>query len=261
MKTFISLLLFIISVPAFAITWQENADIKTIFENAKVAGTFVLYDVANDSYTGVNQKRAHARFLPASTFKIPNTLIGLQTKAVASVGDIFPWDKQPYWNKAWEKDMNLREAMKVSSVPVYQALARRIGKDNMQCYVSLFHYGNELIGSKIDLFWLRSPLKISAIEQTRFLAELAQGALPVDAVHQEAVRDITLQEKGNNWALHAKTGWVTASNPDIGWWVGWIIKDGQIYAFALNMPILNESELPKRIELGKACLKVLGLIP
>jgi beta-lactamase class D len=39
-------------------------------------------------------------------------------------------------------------------------------------------YGNTEIGTAVDTFWLPGPLKISAVEQTRFLAKLAQDALP-----------------------------------------------------------------------------------
>src|SRR5690606_10185028 len=116
-------------------------------------------------------------FVPASTFKIPNTLIGLATGAVKSVDEIFPYGGQPQPFKTWEKDMGLREAITLSNVPVYQELARRIGLERMQLNLLNMDFGNNEIGTVVDRFWLDGPLKISAVEQTRFLAKLAQGQL------------------------------------------------------------------------------------
>lgn len=76
---------------------------------------------------------------------------------------------------------------------------------------------------------------------------------------QNSVRDITLLERGNGWELHGKTGWENAPSKGVGWWVGWVTKDDCVYAFALNIDILEESDAGKRIKLGKACLKALGI--
>ena len=57
-----------------------------------------------------------------------------------------------------------------------------------------------------------------------------------------------------------KTGWQTATDPGIGWWVGWIERDEKIYAFALNIDMNNINDARLRTELGVASLKVLGLL-
>lgn len=44
----------------------------------------------------------------------------------------------------------------------------------MRANVSRLGYGNAEIGQVVDNFWLVGPLKISAMEQTRFLLRLAQ---------------------------------------------------------------------------------------
>jgi beta-lactamase class D len=246
---------------ADAIDWEESAKISTIFKDSGMNGTFVLYDVAAQKFIGHDKKRAGSRFIPASTFKIPNSLIGLSVGAVKSVDDIIPYKGDPNpFIKAWAKDMGLREAIALSNVPIYMELAKRIGLERMQEGIEHLDYGNKQIGTVADTFWLAGPLKISAIEQTLFLARLAQGTLPLPQENQSSVREITLLERGTSWELHGKTGWENAPSKGIGWWVGWVKKNNRIYAFAINIDIQKESDANKRIEIGKACLKSLEIL-
>lgn len=254
----IACLLFMLTRPAFA--WQDDARISALFAAQKLSGTFVLLDVASGTMSGHDAARANTRFIPASTFKIPNTLIGLTTGAVKSVDEILPYGGQPQPYPQWEKDMNLRDAIKVSNVPVYQELARRIGMQRMQENMARLHYGNGETGSVVDRFWLDGPLQISAVEQVQFLAQLAQGKLPFPKEAQDGVLDITLLEKNERWTLHGKTGWGTATKPGIGWWVGWVEKQGRIYAFALNIDMQSAEDVPKRMALGKASLAASGIL-
>jgi beta-lactamase class D len=239
---------------------MESPKLEILFREARIEGTFVLYDRSANSFIGYNKVRAETRFIPASTFKIPNSLIGLSTKAVKNVDEILPYGggKQPA--AAWEKDMSLRDAIKISNIPIYQELARRIGLENMQKSVAELHYGNAEIGSVVDVFWLKGPLEISPIEQTRFLADLAEKKLPFPLEAQEAVCEIIMVEQGNGWTLFAKTGTVAQQNPQIGWWVGWVEKGGRIYSFAINLNLQKPEDAGKRVELGRACLEVLEIL-
>jgi beta-lactamase class D len=126
--------------------------------------------------------------------------------------------------------------------------------------VAKLGYGNEEIGTSVDTFWLLGPLRISAVEQTQFLANLAQEALPYPRTVQEKVREIIVVEKSANGMLYGKTGWENAPGPGVGWWVGWVQKDKRIYAFALNIDMQNASDANKRVELGKASLAALGVL-
>jgi beta-lactamase class D len=253
-------LLILTSHPTYAVDWQDSPEIEKLFKQYQVTGTFVLFDVSNNRMTGINQFQAATRIIPASTFKIPNTLIGLAVGAVKNVDEQFHYDGKPRFMKEWEKDMGLREAIKVSNVPVYQELARRIGLAKMRKNLKKIDYGNNDIGHVVDTFWLVGPLKISALEQAHFLARLAQNQLPFPVEIQAQVREIALLEQGNSWRLYGKTGWNRIDNPDVGWWVGWVENNKRIYSFALNIEIPNESYLPKRMELGKACLKALKVL-
>lgn len=254
------LLAFLLLLTPSAFAWQDDPRASALFDAQQLQGTFVLLDVASGQISGHNATRAGTRFIPASTFKIPNTLIGLDAGSVKNVDEILPYGGQPQPYPQWEKDMSLRDAIKVSNVPIYQELARRTGLQRMQESVTRLHYGNGDIGTVVDRFWLDGPLQISAVEQVQFLAQLAQGKLPFPAELQASVRDITLLEKNERWALHGKTGWGTAVKPGIGWWVGWVEKQGRIYAFALNIDMHSAADAPRRIELGKACLTAAGVL-
>lgn len=260
MKALLTALLALFSLQGYSSEWTESPEVGELFKRAGVTGTFVLYDVDAGRFVGHNQARSKVRFIPASTFKIPNSLIGLAVEAVQDVDDILPYGGKPQSFAVWEKDMGLREAITLSNVPIYQELARRIGLERMRENVSKLGYGNGRIGATVDTFWLEGPLKISAIEQARFLARLAQGQLPLPADVQASVREIVLLEQGDNWRLYGKTGWENAPNSGIGWWVGWVKKDDHVYAFALNIDIQKATDADKRIEIGKASLAALGVL-
>jgi beta-lactamase class D len=241
--------------------WEDNKTIAKLFAQKKLKGTFAMYDVSEDKWIGYNSKRANTRYIPASTYKIPNSLIGLSVGAVKGVDDVFPYDGKPFWREVCMKDMDMREAFKLSCVPYYQDLARKIGLEQMQAAVKKLDYGNEDIGSKVDQFWLDGPLKISAIEQTKFLAKLAQKSLPFPIEAQEQIHDIAKIDQGDDWVLYGKTGWTGKSKkPSVGWWVGWVQKGDKVYAFALNIDMPKMEDANKRIELGRDSLKELGVL-
>lgn len=246
---------------ALALDWQDSQEVAKLFTAAGLHGTFVLYDASADRFTGHDRARAETRYIPASTFKIPNSLIGLSVGAVHDVDEVLPYGGQPQPFKEWEQDMGLRSAIRVSNVPVYQELARRIGLERMRANVAKLGYGNGEIGAVIDRFWLVGPLQISAIEQAQFLAHLAQDQLPFPKSAQAQVREIAQLEQGDGWTLYGKTGWADTYEPDVGWWVGWVKKGDRVYSFALNVDMPNEGDAKKRIGLGKESLKVLGVLP
>ena len=243
-----------------AVPWQENPKVAALFAAAGVKGTFVLYDVKSARAIGHDQTRAETRFIPASTFKIPNSLIGLSVGAVQSVAEPLPYGGQPQPYKQWERDMGLNEAIAMSNVPIYKELARRIGIERMRKGVALLEYGNQQIGDTVDTFWLQGPLEISAVEQTQFLARLAQGTLPMESKVQQEVRGIVLLEQTPQWKLYGKTGWQNAPGAGVGWWVGWVERGGDIYSFALNMEMREQADADKRVQLGKASLQAVGVL-
>ena len=245
---------------ASARTYEEAARLAEVFKAHGVTGAFVLFDPTTETVHMSDEVRAKKRFIPASTFKIANALIGLDTGAVASVDQVLPYGGKPQRLKQWEQDMNLRDAIKVTNVPIFKELARRIGLERMRESVKKLGYGNMEVGDVVDLFWLDGPLEISALEQTEFLHRLVTRDLPVKVAAIDTVKQITIVENTADYTLHAKTGWYWPDDggQQIGWWVGWIEKDGTAYPFALNVDVNSDADAAKRIPIGRECLQALG---
>lgn len=255
-----SILAFLVlSQPANTSPVIDPARLEATFANAGVDGTFVLLDSESGATTSANPDRADQRFVPASTFKIVNSLIALETGAVSSVDEVLPYGGQPQPFKQWERDMSMRDAIAVSNVPVYQGVARRIGKERMTATLRRLGYGNGETGEVIDRFWLDGPLEISAAEQTVFLAQLAAGTLLLSPEVQQSVRDILLLEEKDGARLYGKTGWDFAeSGGGLGWFVGWTEKDGIVRSFALNIDMTENEQASIRVPLAKQLLEQTG---
>ncbi|MET3497515.1 class D beta-lactamase [Variovorax boronicumulans] len=240
---------------------QERPDLARHFKEAGVRGTWVVFDSATSKLSVVDRRRAEKRYSPASTFKIPNSLIALETGAVKDIEEILPYGGGTYKRKEWERDMNLHDAMRVSHLPIYREVARRIGMARMNEWIARLHYGNETLGPEVDQFWVNDKLKISAVEQVRFLMRLAQHSLPMSMRSQDMVREITQIEKTPTHALHGKTGWHETPTRSLGWWVGWIAQaNGSVQSFALNIDMDGEADVAKRIPLGRTLLAQMNLL-
>ena len=172
-----------------------------------VAGTALIFDEASNRYLVFDRKRAETRFSPASTFKIFNAMVALETGAVKDEYEVIRWDGVERQFPDWNRDHSLASGMKFSVVWFYQEMARRAGQQRMQHWIDEAGYGNRDIGGGIDRFWLSGALRISAVEQIGFLRRLAAGTLPFSARSQETVRRITIQESAPDYVLHGKTGW------------------------------------------------------
>lgn len=255
------LLLLALLAAADPLTTVERPDLQAVFAAQRTPGTFVLYDVSAARMTVVDRERAARPFVPASTFKIANSLIALETGAVKDEREVLPYGGKPQPFPQWERDMDMRDAIRVSNVPVYQEIARRVGRERMQAHLDRLGYGNRRMGTVIDRFWLDGPLEISALEQARFVARLAQGTLPLSERSQRTVRAMLRTEEKDGAALFAKTGWASGPAPPmIGWWVGWVEREGRVYAFALNIDMASADDTPKRLAIGRSLLAELGVL-
>jgi beta-lactamase class D len=245
-------------------------DLSPFFKDTK--GAFVLYDLKNDRYTRYDEARCRERFSPKSTFKIPNSLIGLETGVIRDAEFVIPWNRQKYppqddWDqypfKHWKQDHTLRTAIKYSVVWYYRELALRVGAKRMKKYVTAFKYGNQDVSGAIDDFWLGGPLRISADEQVEFLKKFYAGRLPVSRRAVEIVKDILVLEQTPAYKLSAKTGGGSIREGTyIGWFVGYLETQGNVYFFACNIEGTSYPEIrDKRIEVTKRILAELGLLP
>ena len=133
MRYLFVLLLFPFFLSCSVNNTKEDNSLSKYFEKNKLQGTFALFDNVTGEFTVYNMDRYRdSAYLPASTFKIVNSLIGIETGIVKDSATIIPWDgivrKIPEWNR----DLKMYEAFKYSCVPWYQELARRIGRNTMQ---------------------------------------------------------------------------------------------------------------------------------
>jgi len=235
-------------------------EVASLFGNP--AGCAVLRDLA----TG-EERRGGAlcdtALSPCSTFKIPNALIGLDAGVMKDEHHRFGWDGKPRQREAWNREMDLAEAMRVSCVPCFQELARTTGLVRMQRKVDAFAYGNRDLSAGIDRFWLGSTLAITPREQVRFLADLWLDRLPVSPTARNTVRRILRQGGGEGWSWSGKTG--SCGHPDTtkqahGWFVGEAERGGRRVVFAVVEQAEGAVGTRSR-ELARRLLVREGLLP
>lgn len=271
MKTaiYVSLLLFVVYGCSPNNVKQDDS-LGKFFTDNKVDGCFALMDNASGKFTVYNLGRYRdSAYLPASTFKIVNSLIGLQTGKISSDSMIIKWDSVKRWNENWNKDLTMYEAFRVSSVNYYQEVARRIGKDTMQLWLDSIKYGamtdtsKVVIRSAIDSFWLNNTLKVTPDQQLGLVKRLYFDQLPFFKTYQEMVKRAMLFENNTNYRLGYKTGLGYRENGNIlGWVVGWVEENGHPYFFVLNTESPDRDiEMTKiRLIMLKDILKHLGFL-
>ena len=77
----VALLATSLSINNIACGPSSQAKLDENFEN--FSGTIVVYDQKADTQTIFNEERAATRYSPFSTFKIPNSIILLETEVVS----------------------------------------------------------------------------------------------------------------------------------------------------------------------------------
>lgn len=248
---------------------SEEVNLTRFFPGAEA--TFVLLDGQTGRIVRHNSKRARQRFRPMSTYKIPNSLIALETGVATGPDFPLPWDPkvappQSWWRDSWKRDQTLRTAFRESVVWYYQELARRIGPERMQTYVQRFGYGNQDLSGGIDQFWLRGGLRISADEQVDFLRRFYRGELGVSPRSTEIVKDVMLVEETPEYRLRGKSGTTMVDgyeDRELAWFVGYVERGNQVHFYALNMEgdQVGEDWPPgKRPELVREILRELEVL-
>lgn len=256
---------------AASVTSHETVDerLARLFADEDTRGAFAAYRADGRQLILSDKARCDAAILPASTFKIANSVIALETGVVSDPDkDVFKWDGVERAFPDWNKDHTLRSAIAASAVPVYQEIARRIGPERMQRYLVAFDYGNRAIGGGIDRFWLTGALRISAREQIAFLDRLRRNALPVSTRSQELTRDIMPVTKVGDAIIRAKSGLVGVDDRSVaggwrataGWLVGFAESGGRATVFALNLDITDKRHIAARMPLAQKALALLAAI-
>jgi len=252
------------SEPTIASTPTSASETKPELEKyfQGFPGTFVLYDLNANRYIRYNPEGSSKGFLPASTFKIMNSLIGLETGVIPDENYVIKWDGTQYENPAWNQDHTLKTAFQNSVVWYYQELARRVGREKMQQYVDLAGYGNGDISGQIDTFWLEGGLRISADEQVELLKRLYQDDLPFSQRSMNIVKDIMMVEKTGDYQLRGKAGTAVSGTSHVGWFVGYLEEKGNAYFFATNIQSQgSDATGVKAKEISLDILQGLNLLP
>lgn len=249
---------------------KQDDSLGKYFSENKVEGCFALMDNATGKFTVYNLGRYRdSSYLPASTFKIVNSLIGLQTGKIVNDSMIIKWDSVKRWNEDWNKDLTMYEAFRVSAVPYYQEVARRIGRDTMQLWLDSLKYGAQydtqkvVIRGPVDSFWLNNSIKVTPDQQLGLVKKLYFDQLPFFKTYQEMVKRAMLFENNTNYRLGYKTGLGFRENGNmLGWVTGWIEENGHPYFFVLNLetPDKNAEMTNIRMKILKDILKQLGFL-
>ncbi len=204
---------------------------------------------------------------PCSTFKIANSLIGLD-EGVIKPDEVIKWDGKPQALKSWETDANLETAFKRSMVPWFQRVARQIGHDTYAKRLKAMNYGSGDPAGPVDQFWLGPEvgggLTISTRQQTDFLNRLYTGRLSTNPLTTATVAKIMIDETRGASVMSGKTGTCSSQadgSRNVGWWVGRLNSPERDLVFAVSME--GQNALPGRelqIRLKSAFAKA-GLWP
>ena len=244
-------LLWLASMNAYSYEHQ----IASLFDANNVEGSILIESLDGKQryqYKVINNER----FVPASTFKIPNTLIILEEGLIKDPNEIIAWDGVERDYSPWNQDQTLRSAFQYSCVWCYQRYAKIIGDNKYHHYLKLFDYGNQLTGKEVTRFWLDGDLRVSVKDQVRFLRKLYNNDLPIKQSHINVLKDIMLSENNDKFKVWSKTGWAGKD----GWFVGYLLAGGQIWFFANHIEIKQNSDLGLRKNLTMEAFSVLNIV-
>lgn len=251
---------FIAAPPVMATQLSDKA-VAPLFKSYKT-GCFELLDCETGKYVfRYNPEQCAKRLPPQSTFKIFNSLAGLDCGVLKDANHKMKWDGRKYQMEPWNHDQTLASAMSNSVVWYYQKVAQDIGEERMKKYIQSAHYGNDDISGGITQFWLNNSLKISADEQVDFIRRFYAGDLPFSKRSIDIVKEITELKTTPKGELHGKTGSQGQGDKLVmGWFIGYVVHEGHPYAFATNIEGTDRTWGRKAREITENILVKAGLL-
>ena len=238
----------------------EDPDLASVFDRFNAEGTIVISSLDGQKTFVHNEVRAKMELLPASTFKIPNTLIALEHGAVGNGTEIIKWDGQIRGMDVWNRDQSIETAFPVSCVWFYQELAKRVGLNTYQDYLQQINYGNGKVGPELTTFWLEGDLRISAYQHVNFLRKLVLRQFAFKETSYDLLKRIMVIERADSYTISGKTGWATKTDSPVGWIVGYVDAKNGTWLFATNIVMTKIEEAPKRLQITHEALKAKGII-
>jgi beta-lactamase class D len=242
---------------------STEKDFKVFFSKYGVDGCFVLYNETDEEFVRYHADLCDSGYIPASTFKIPNSLIALEEGVVNDTSQVFHWDGRMWPNKQWNQDQTLKTAMKYSCIWVFIGFAGEIGIEKYQHYLNSFDYGNKILTGPPTRFWLNGLFRISANQQIDFLKKFYTYDLPgISRQSIDLVKDIIVIEQNDHYKLSGKTGGgMLTENDYIMWLVGYLERENKTYYYALNFKSDDFNKTSQaRYQITKDILKELSLI-
>lgn len=237
---------------------KVDEGLKKYFDASHADGCFTMLNNADGKITVYNMGMDTQRFSPVSTFKIISSLVGLETGKILDEHMVLPWDGKPR-SKEWDRSMDFQEAFRVSNVPYFQEVVRRIGHDTIKAWIDSLGYGNMNLSGPVDSFWLNNSLKISPDEQLGLLKRLYFDQLPFRKGVQQAVRTAMLMEDNTLYRLSYKTGsGRDEKGRSFGWVCGWIEENRHVYFFVTFARTLQEGRSLSALDLTRDILKEYG---
>lgn len=242
---------------------------QRLFTDCKVQGSITLYDYKKQKWIYSDSTDARLPMQPASTFKIINLLIALETGVIKDENEIVRWpgytDTVLYgYRPDIYKDMTIEEAFKVSAGWVFIELAKRVGRSRYSYYLDQCNYGNADLSGKGTDFWNFGPFALSPIDQVKFLIRVYEGNVPFSKRNLDILKRVMITETTQQYTLRSKTGWTRIAGNDIGWWVGYVERKDNIYFFATRLTKKRSAQNPGfgdcRKSVTKAVLKQLQVI-
>ena len=243
----------------------ETKEFQTFLDDANVNGVILIYDSKKNKYYSNNFDEAKSSNLPASTFKISNSIIGLEAGILKNEKSVFKWGGERRAFAIWEKDLTLKEAFQRSCVPCYQELARKIGVERMNNYLQQLQFGKmEVNNATIDNFWLTGNSKITPFEQIDFLKRLYNNKLPISKSSAQIVKNIMRIDSAEDYILSGKTGLAVNNEKEVGWFVGYTEVKENVFYFATKIvpgsTISRNEFIPIRQKVTILALKKLNII-
>ena len=213
-----------------------SLELNAITQDNDIKGSVLIYDLNKDSYYSNDFKWANKSQLPASTFKIPHSLIALELGIVKDENSLFKWNGDKRNFKIWEQDLTFKKAFHYSCVPCYQEIARKIGEKRMNEIIDRFAYGKMDINTDtVNNFWLIGNSRISQFEEIDFLKRLYLSQLPISKRTEQIFKKIFIVKQTESYILRSKTGLSINNESYNGWYVGYLEKNNNTYFFATNI--------------------------